>query len=70
MNNQHVKGKVNEIKGKVKEEVGYRTGNNETAGRGVADQIKGKIQTGLGDLKEAVKKGVDTVLHHDKRKAS
>lgn len=63
MNNQHVKGTVNQVKGRVKEEVGHATGNDKMAAKGVADRVLGSIQNGLGDLKDAVKAGVDKVLH-------
>ena len=62
MNNQHVKGSVHKTKGKIKEEVGHMSGNSGTAIRGVAEQIKGKIENGLGDMKDAIKKGVDNLL--------
>lgn len=70
MNNEHVKGTLNHVKGRVKEEVGHATGNHSMAGEGVIERVKGKIQQGMGDLKDAIKKGVDTVLSHDKKKAS
>ncbi len=62
MNSKHVKGSFNEIKGKVKEEVGHATGNNKLAGEGVVDRVKGKVQNAFGDVKDAVKSGVDKVL--------
>lgn len=68
MNKDHVKGKWNEVKGKAKEEIGHISGNEEQAAEGVADQIKGKLQKGLGDVKDAVKKGVDSILHHNQNK--
>ena len=67
MNSTHVKGSLKEAKGKVKEEFGHLTGKNKTEASGIADQVKGKIQKGFGDLKDAVKDGVDSVLHHDKK---
>ncbi len=70
MNNETVKGGINQVKGRVKEEVGHKTGNDSMAAEGVIDRVKGKIQEGVGDLKDAVKKGVDSVLHSDKKKAS
>lgn len=70
MNNEHVKGTINQAKGRAKEEVGHLTGNNSMAGEGVIDRVKGKIQQVGGDLKDAIKKGVDSVLSHDKKKAS
>ncbi len=66
MNNEHIKGAVNTTKGKVKEEVGHFSGNDSLAGEGIIDQVKGKIQEGLGDLKDSLKKGVDSVLSNKK----
>lgn len=62
MNNQHIKGAGNEIKGKVKQEVGHFTGNASVEGEGIVDRVKGKIQESVGDIKDAVKRGIDTVL--------
>lgn len=69
MNNKHVKGAFNEVKGKIKEEVGHATGNNKMEGEGVIDRVKGKVQQGLGDLKDTVKRGVDKVLGEDHKSA-
>lgn len=66
MNKNHAKAGWNEAKGRVKEEVGHATGNDRMAGEGVADRIKGKIQRGLGDVKDAVKKTVDNFLEKDR----
>jgi uncharacterized protein YjbJ (UPF0337 family) len=57
-----VKGNANEIKGKVKENVGHLVGNSKMEGEGIVDRVKGKIQKGVADVKDAVKKGVDTSL--------
>jgi uncharacterized protein YjbJ (UPF0337 family) len=62
MNNNHVKGTINEVKGKVKESVGHATGNRRLEGEGIVDRVKGKIEKGLGDLKDKVKKGIDSAL--------
>ncbi len=64
--NNHAKATWNETKGKVKEEIGHATGNEKLAGEGVADQIKGKIHRGIGNVKDAVKKTVDNFLEKDK----
>jgi uncharacterized protein YjbJ (UPF0337 family) len=69
MNNQHVKGTINQIKGRVKEEVGHHTGDSKMEAKGVAERVIGKIQNGLGDLKDAVKAGVDKVLHSNAKTA-
>lgn len=68
MNNQHVKSKVNEVKGKVKQNVGHATGNERLESEGVFDQVKGKVQKGFGDLKDKIKEKVDSVLDSNKSK--
>jgi uncharacterized protein YjbJ (UPF0337 family) len=67
MNDQHAKGTWNEVKGTVKENVGHSLGDSKTEAEGIGDRIKGKVQKGLGDVKDAVKRGVDKVLDTDKR---
>lgn len=71
MNTKHVKGTYNEVKGRIKEEVGHATGNSKLESEGVVDRVKGSLQKGFGDVKDAVKKGVDTVLEKisDRRSA-
>lgn len=64
MNNSHVKGTVRDIKGRVKENVGHATGDASLAGEGVVDRVKGKIEKSFGDLKDAVKSGIDRALNH------
>lgn len=67
MNKTHLDSKVNEVKGRVKEEVGHATNNSKLAGEGVLDRVKGKIQEGFADVKDAVKRKVDDVLGDEKR---
>lgn len=62
MNNSHVSSKVNEIKGKVKEEVGHLTGDNSLAAEGVTDRVKGKVQEKIADAKDKIKTVVDKAL--------
>jgi uncharacterized protein YjbJ (UPF0337 family) len=69
MNKNHAKATWNETKGKMKEDFGHATGNDQMAGEGVADQIKGKIQRGIGNVRDAVKKSVDNFLAKDKPRA-
>jgi uncharacterized protein YjbJ (UPF0337 family) len=58
MNKQQVKGATNRVTGTIKKEVGKVTGDRETQARGAATNVKGKVQQGVGDAKEAV--------HHDR----
>jgi uncharacterized protein YjbJ (UPF0337 family) len=51
-NEDQVKGKSKDIGGKVKEEVGDATGNEDMKHEGQADQAEGKVQKGVGDVKD------------------
>jgi uncharacterized protein YjbJ (UPF0337 family) len=59
MNQDQIKGRVEETKGKVKESVGRATGNPDLENRGTAEKIAGKVQKGFGDTKEKVKDEID-----------
>jgi uncharacterized protein YjbJ (UPF0337 family) len=56
MNKDQVKGRANEVKGKVKQAVGSLSGDKELAKTGKDQNARGKVQSGYGDLKEDVKK--------------
>ena len=47
-------GKFDQVKGKIKEEVGDATGDRSTEWSGKAEQAKGHVKEGMGDLKEEV----------------
>ncbi len=51
-NEDQVKGKAKDVGGKVKEEVGDATGNDKMKHDGQTDQVEGKVQKGVGDLKD------------------
>ena len=59
MNKEQVTGKLDEAKGKVKEEWGKATNSPSTQAEGLADQAKGKVKSTYGDGKEAVKDAID-----------
>ncbi|MDB2407595.1 CsbD family protein [Jannaschia sp.] len=56
-NNDQVDGKLKDIAGKIKEEFGDLTGDEETKREGQADQIEGKVQNTYGDVKDKLKNG-------------
>ena len=60
MNKHQVKGMTNRATGEIKQQVGRLTGDSSTVARGEAREVKGRLQQGLGDAKEAVR--------HDERK--
>ena len=51
-NEDQAKGTAKDIGGKVKEEVGDATGNDQMKQDGQADQVEGKVQKGVGDAKD------------------
>lgn len=59
MNQDQVKGRVEETKGKMKEATGRMTGNPDMEDRGTADKVAGKVQKNYGDAKERLKDEMD-----------
>jgi len=59
MNQDQVKGRAEQAKGKVKEVAGKAVGNDRLKTEGQVDQVAGKGQAGYGDAKEKVKGVVD-----------
>jgi len=57
-NNDEIKGKLEQIKGKVKQGVGDATGDPELHDEGVADKAAGEIQEGFGTVKRKVGEAV------------
>ena len=55
MNEDTVKGTLEELTGKVKETVGHVTGNHELEAEGKLDQAKGAVQSTVGHAKDAGK---------------
>ena len=51
-NEDQVDGKAKDIGGKIKEEAGDATGNDKMKHEGQDDQVEGKVQKGVGDVKD------------------
>jgi uncharacterized protein YjbJ (UPF0337 family) len=56
MNKQQIKGATNQATGEVKKQVGKLTGDRSTQAKGQAREIKGKVQQGVGDSKETMRR--------------
>ncbi len=52
MNKDQIKGKIEEIKGDIKERIGGATKDRSTQAEGWAENKKGKVQGAVGDVKE------------------
>ena len=59
MNNDQVKGRVDQAIGKVKEETGELLNDKALENKGRAEKNAGKVQAEYGNLKEDVKDGID-----------
>jgi uncharacterized protein YjbJ (UPF0337 family) len=66
MNKETVSGNLNSAKGKLKQKAGRATGSTRLEGKGMKDSGKGSLQKGIGKVKTAIKKGVDSVLNNKK----
>lgn len=55
-NRDKTEGKLHEIKGKAKEQAGKLTDNQKLEIEGTDEQIAGKIQGDVGDIKKALGK--------------
>jgi uncharacterized protein YjbJ (UPF0337 family) len=55
MHKDEMKGSAKDAKGSVKEAAGKATGDERLEAEGVADRTAGKVQKGVGNLKEAAR---------------
>jgi uncharacterized protein YjbJ (UPF0337 family) len=61
MNKDQADGLVEEVKGKVKEAAGVILDDKEMEIEGNVQKNVGKVQSGFGDLKEDIKKDIDSI---------
>lgn len=57
MNDDKIKGAVDDAAGRAKRQVGEWTGDTSTQVDGAAQQVKGKLEKAVGNLRDAVKPG-------------
>ncbi|MET0272706.1 MAG: CsbD family protein [Phenylobacterium sp.] len=55
MHKDEITGAAKDAKGSIKEAAGKATGNERLQAEGVADRVEGKVQKGVGNLKEAAR---------------
>ena len=55
MNKDNIKGKMNDVKGRIKRQAGEWTGDAQLQDDGAMDQAKGKVQNAWGEVKEGAK---------------
>lgn len=55
MDKDQIKGAAKDMKGSMKEAAGKATGDREMEARGAAEKTAGKVQKGVGNLKDAAR---------------
>ncbi len=55
MHKDEAKGAAKDIKGSMKEAAGKATGDERLEAEGAGDRVAGKVQKGVGSLKEAAR---------------
>jgi uncharacterized protein YjbJ (UPF0337 family) len=65
MDNDRIKGKMDEVSGKVKSKLGEMTGDRETQAEGMGDQVKGKVQNAFGKVKDEFRAGHEEAREND-----
>jgi uncharacterized protein YjbJ (UPF0337 family) len=58
MHKDQIKGAAKDAKGSVKEAVGKATGNERLEAEGAGDRLAGKVQKGVGDVKDAAREAL------------
>jgi uncharacterized protein YjbJ (UPF0337 family) len=65
MDKDRIKGKVEDIAGRVKRQTGEWTGDEKTQAEGAVEQIKGKARNMAGKVKDAARDAADDVGNKD-----
>jgi uncharacterized protein YjbJ (UPF0337 family) len=63
MNRNEIDGKVDQLKGNIKEKVGEATDNERLRDEGVADQAAGEVEEGFGKARRKVGDALHEVAH-------
>lgn len=67
MNRDELEGKVDEVKGRIKKEVGEATDDERLYDEGVADETSGKVQGGIGKARRKVGETIEDIGKDVKR---
>ena len=66
MDEDRIKGKAEDVKGRIKRQVGEWTGDEEAQAEGTMDQAKGKAQNAWGKVKDAARDVADDAKKDDR----
>jgi uncharacterized protein YjbJ (UPF0337 family) len=65
MDKDRIKGKMDEVAGRVKRQVGEWTGDDKAQGEGAMDEIKGRAENAWGKLKDGARDLKRDMEHED-----
>lgn len=69
MDKDRVKGKVEDIGGRIERQAGEWTGDKKTQAEGMKHQIKGKARNAVGKVKDAGREAMDDLKKRDAERA-
>jgi uncharacterized protein YjbJ (UPF0337 family) len=55
MDKDSIEGKIKDIEGRIKRQVGEWTGNKDAQAEGTKEQVEGKVQNAFGKVKDSVR---------------
>ena len=67
MNKDELKGKLDQVKGRAKQEVGDLTNDPDLINQGAADQAGGEVREGFGTAKRKVGEAIEDIGEKIKR---
>ena len=65
MNDDKIKGTIDDAAGRAKRQVGEWTGDTKTQVDGAAQQVKGKAEKAVGNIRDAVKDATNRPIDRD-----
>ena len=65
MNDDKIKGTIDDAAGRAKRQVGEWTGDTKTQVDGAAQQVKGKAEKAVGNIRDAVKDATNRPVDRD-----
>jgi uncharacterized protein YjbJ (UPF0337 family) len=66
MNSDDIKGTIDDAAGRAKRQVGEWTGDTKTQAEGAAQQVKGKAEKVVGNVRDAVDKATNRPVESDR----
>jgi uncharacterized protein YjbJ (UPF0337 family) len=66
MNSDNIKGSIDDAAGRAKRQVGEWTGDTGTQVDGAAQQVKGKVEKAVGNVRDAVNSGTKRDVETDR----